>query len=279
MKYMTASDFRRTLIDHLGNRARREGVSVNRLQKQVAFERFLARLFHGGKERWVLKGGYALELRLSGIARATRDLDLNVPPPLTQDLIEELQEAASLNLGDYFEFIVAVPAKRAELVGPPLGGYRLGVETYLAGRLFDRFPLDVGQGDQVVREPDVVRGQVDLTFAGLSIPSFPVYPLEDHFAEKLHAFTTPREIPTRVKDLVDMLLLMDLGLRPSELLLRSLQGTFERYGRHALPAKLPEPPSAWRDVFAQLCNEVGMRDADLTKTYSRLQAFVDEVVI
>jgi len=80
VKYQTAAAFRRAITDHLNNRANREGVSVNRLQKQLAFERFLARLFNGGEDRLVLKGGYALELRLPGHARATRDLDLNVPP-------------------------------------------------------------------------------------------------------------------------------------------------------------------------------------------------------
>jgi len=38
---------------------------------QLTFERFLARLFRGDGQRWVLKGGYALELRLSGTVRAT----------------------------------------------------------------------------------------------------------------------------------------------------------------------------------------------------------------
>ncbi len=47
MRYETAAAFRRALTDHLINRARREGGPVNRLQKQVTFERFLARLFRG----------------------------------------------------------------------------------------------------------------------------------------------------------------------------------------------------------------------------------------
>jgi hypothetical protein len=70
MRYETAAAFRRALTDHVNNRARHEGISVNRLQKQLAFERFLARLFYSGGERWVLKGGYALELRLPGHSRA-----------------------------------------------------------------------------------------------------------------------------------------------------------------------------------------------------------------
>jgi hypothetical protein len=131
---------------------------------------------------------------------------------VADDLLEDLQRAAELDLGDYFEFTVSPPTSRGKLAGPPLGGYRFGVEARLDGRLFNHFPLDVGQGDITVREPDQVPGHVDLTFADLATPRFPIYPLEDHFAEKLHAYTTPRENPSRVKDLVDMLLLIELGL-------------------------------------------------------------------
>jgi hypothetical protein len=34
-------------------------------------------------------------------------------------------------------------------------------------------------------------------------------PLEDHFAEKLQAYTTPRDNPSRVKDLVDRVLMIE----------------------------------------------------------------------
>ena len=33
-----------------------------------------------------------------------------------------------------------------------------------------------------------------MTFAGITTPTFPVYPVEDHFAEKLHAVKTPAEM-------------------------------------------------------------------------------------
>lgn len=278
MRYKTAAAFRRALTDHLNTRARQEGVSVNRLQKQLAFERFLARLFHSGGERWVLKGGYALELRLSGHARATRDLDLNVPPPVMADLLDELQRAAELALGDYFEFNVSAPTSRGELAGPPLGGYRFRVEVRLDGRRFEGFPLDVGQGDEMVREPDHLPGQVDLAFAGLTTPEFPVYPLEDHFAEKLHAYTTPRENPSWVKDLVDMLLLIELGLAPTPLLQQSINATFERYARHTLPEVLPEPPPEWQEPFSQLAAEVDLPVSSLKDAYTSLEAFFRSTV-
>jgi len=277
VKYGTAAAFRRALTDRLNDRARRTGVAPNRLRKQVVFERFLARLFHQGDANWVLKGGYALELRFPGQARATRDLDLNIPlPPLT-DLLDTLQRAATKDLGDYFEFILTAPTARGELVGPPLGGYRFHVEARLDGRAFDRFPLDVGQGDVTVREPDLVPGQSDVTFAGLETPVLPVYPLEDHFAEKLHAYTTPRENPSRVKDLVDLLLLIELGVRPSALLRQSIDDTFERYSRHLLPNKLPVPPASWRHPFVALAAEAGLTTHGIEGAYDRLDDFLSRV--
>lgn len=272
MKYATAGAFRRAILDHLKNQAQREGAPLSRLQKQLVFERFLARLFHNGDERWILKGGYALELRIPGHARTTRDLDLNVPPPLMTDLLQQLQHAATLDLGDYFEFIILAGA--TELAGPPLGGYHLRVEARIDGRRFDRFPLDVGQGDETVRSPDRVPAQINLEFAGLSTPEFNIYPLEDHFAEKLHAYTTPRKNPSRVKDLVDMLLLIELGLQPTRLLHQSIKATFTRYARHDLPEVLPEPPPQWQTPFANLASEVNLPVSDPLEAYRQLQEFL-----
>jgi hypothetical protein len=88
----------------------------------MAFERFLARLFQTGDERWVLKGGYALELRLGGKARATVDIDLNVPPPPEDDLLEVLR-IADHDLGDFFRF--AITPSPQPLKGLLLSGSRI----------------------------------------------------------------------------------------------------------------------------------------------------------
>ena len=76
MKFATAASFRTSLETRLLDRARREGKDVNRLRTQVAFERFLERVFRAQGD-WVLKGGYALEVRLHDRARSTLDLDLD----------------------------------------------------------------------------------------------------------------------------------------------------------------------------------------------------------
>jgi hypothetical protein len=57
---------------------------------------------------------------------------------------------------------------------------------------------------------EVIEGRDWLGFAGIVRPSLYMIPREQQFAEKLHAYTLPRKSAanTRVKDLVDMVLLI-----------------------------------------------------------------------
>jgi hypothetical protein len=81
--YATSTAFRRALEDRLIRMASNENVDVQRLRREVAFDRFLTRLFLKDAAPWMLKGGYAMELRIKG-ARATRDIDLAVRNTLNE---------------------------------------------------------------------------------------------------------------------------------------------------------------------------------------------------
>ena len=64
--YATAGALRAALETRLLERSRRDDVDLQRLRRQVAFDRLLARMFDpadAARHGWVLKGGYALELR------------------------------------------------------------------------------------------------------------------------------------------------------------------------------------------------------------------------
>lgn len=76
MKYASAPAFRDALEQRLRTQTRESGVSLMRLRKRVAFERFLARLVVAAPDRWVLKGAFALDVRLGLRTRATKDIDL-----------------------------------------------------------------------------------------------------------------------------------------------------------------------------------------------------------
>ena len=274
MRYETPQAIERALSDRLKRLSEEEGVDLDRLRKRVAFERFLARLFSRERARWVLKGGYALELRLGGRARATRDVDLDMPPPPAEDLLDELQEAAERDLGDYFVFRVGVPKP---MRGAPMGSLRFSVEARLAGKPYTGFALDVEQGDEPLGEAEWKEGQADLDFAGIERARMAVYPLADHFAEKLHAYTRPRERRTRVKDLLDLsVILEELAdeLPPPEEMRRTLEATFDRYGTHALPDPLPAPPEHWAEPFEADATSLGLRTTDIGRAHDAIEEYL-----
>jgi hypothetical protein len=85
-----------------------------------------------------------------------------------------------------------------------------------------------------------------------------LYPLAQQIAEKVHAYTFPWEERdnTRVKDLVDLVLLVESeGLEP-ERVRRALVATFETRRTHPLPSELPTPPKDWKEPYAALAEEL-----------------------
>lgn len=268
--YETPRAFRDALEARLRQAAQERGWDLQRLQRHVAFDRLLARLFVGDDPPWLLKGGYALELRLTDQGRSTLDLDLSVPNPERLQLRrargkglnparavhERLQQAASGDLNDGFEFLVGQP--KPERTAAPGGGVRCSVEARLAGRTFVRFHLDVGIGDPVLGQPDWVKGSGLLSFAGISPARIALYPLDQQFAEKVHAYTFPWQDRdnTRVKDLVDLVLLLEAGQLKPERVKEALRATFGARGSHSLPAQLPAPPMEWTEPYAALAEEL-----------------------
>jgi hypothetical protein len=109
--YATAMAFRRALEDRLKQIAKAEKFEFQRLMREVAFDRLLARLFAREDAPWLLKGGYAMELRLKD-ARATKDLDLALRQTLgssgggklDQAILAALRAAATAELNDFFTF-------------------------------------------------------------------------------------------------------------------------------------------------------------------------------
>jgi len=79
-KYSTAKAFRVALEARLKQIANSEHIDLQRLRRLVAFDRLLARIFQSEETRWVLKGGYAMELRMKK-ARTTKDIDLVIEDP------------------------------------------------------------------------------------------------------------------------------------------------------------------------------------------------------
>src|SRR5690349_15600353 len=100
-------------------------------------------------------------------------------------------------------------------------------------RTFARFHLDAGIGDVVMGPLDTTSCRDWLGFAGVEAGSVRMIPREQQFAEKLHAYTLPRNTAnTRVKDLVDLALLINSGGLNKRRILAAIGLTFDRRGTH-----------------------------------------------
>jgi hypothetical protein len=217
-------------------------------------------------------------------ARSTKDLDLTVrsridgAPAVSSPstLRERLQLAASLQLPDFFTFIVG--EAMAELNQAPEGGARFPVDARLDGRTFVRFHVDLGVGDDVLEPIERVIGEDWLGFAGIPAVSVPALSAEQHWAEKLHAYTRPREGATnsRVRDLVDLVLIIGRQHVSSHRIRVAVDATFARRATHPVPAAVPLPPSDWAKPFATLAAECGM-DYTVETAHARVEAFWREL--
>ncbi len=275
-QYSSGPALRTAIEERLKRISREEAVDLQRLRRQVAFDRFLARLFRHGDEDWVLKGGYAMELRFH-TARATKDLDFTVraQPDGQQDtILRYLQDAGAVEAGDFFAFQVSEATM--DLDGAPYGGARYPVEVIMAGRTFVKFHLDVGVGDVIVDPVEVAQTRDWLGFAGIDAPRVPMIQREQQFAEKIHAYTLPRPTApnSRVRDLVDLVLLIRSGTLDPTRVVECVRRTFTRRGTHPVPPTLEAPPESWTAPFAALAEECSL-EISVSEAFSDVARYID----
>jgi hypothetical protein len=252
-RYASAGAFRQALEQRLKSISQQDGTDFQRLCRQVAFDRLLARVIRLPTRDWVLKGGYAMELRFV-TARSTRDLDFTLRTGDTDSALEHLQRAGALEIEDFFSFRVG--EAMMDLDAAPYGGARYPVESRLDGRTFVKFHVDVGIGDVILEPVEMMVTREWLDFAEISSPSIPLISREQQFAEKIHAYTVPRANPnSRVRDLVDLYLLITKGSLEAARCKESLHRTFERRGTHEIPRDLVPPPADWARPFQVLAEE------------------------
>jgi hypothetical protein len=128
-----------------------------------------------------------------------------------------------------------------------------------------------------VGEAEWKEGQADLTFAGIERARLPVYPLADHFAEKLHAYTRPGERRTRVKDLLDLTVILEEladDLTSAEIMRHTIEATFDRYSTHELPRPLPPAPADWAESFGTAAQELGLSVTRVDRAHTILEEYL-----
>jgi hypothetical protein len=277
--YSSPEAFKQALEQRLRASAT-SGATFARRRQLLVFDRFLARIVAVLGDAAILKGGLVLELRIER-ARTTKDVDLRMLGP-SDDILAKLQEAARRDLGDLMTYEVGPDDDHPEIQndGMQYDGLRFRAECRLAGKVYGQpFGVDVGFGDPIFGEPDVVVAEDVLAFAGITPPTIRIYPIETHIAEKLHAYTMPRARPnSRVKDLPDIALLATAQAVDAKRLRAALEQTFTFRKTHALPAALPDPMPAWSTPYAAMARDDQLTWSTLDAVTQAAKAFLDPLL-
>ena len=277
MRYRSAAALREALDQRLRNKSQESGISVERLRRQAMYERIVVRLDLAEPDTWVVKGGLALDVRLGGRARASMDLDLG----LREDAIEgdrlrdRLIEALETDPDDdCFTFIVGTTQ---QLQADPKGRatWRYSVQSTLAGRQFDSLKVDVAPRVEELEPTERVRLRNALVFAGVKSRTVELIDINRHAAEKLHALTrTYGNRPnTRVRDLVDLVLLLENDYLDDDGCRAAIRTTFEQRGTHELPSDLGGPPPAWTNNYASLVADLDVEADSLPDAFNLIRSW------
>ena len=173
------------------------------------------------------------------------------------------------------DFIVSPPVRL--LTNATYGGSRFSVDAKMAGRLFTKFSIDVSIGDGWIENQDNLESRDWLAFAGIPPLGFPATTIEQQLAEKIHSYTLPRQKPnSRVKDLVDIVLLTRNFKINKERMADSLKRTFKLRKTHSIPTELSPPPATWGKTFSELADESELK-LDLAEAFTYLKEFYESI--
>lgn len=200
--YGSPAAFRRALTDKLKSIAAESRWDLPQLQRQIAYDRLLERLYHVD-DQWIVKGATALLARELGV-RGTIDVDI-YRAEATETAEVQLRQAADRDIGDWFRFEVG-PSRA---VADGATGRRLPVKAYVGTTVWVGFHVDlVGTDVRMTGQPEEVPSLVRIEMPDVQQHGYRAYPLVDHIADKIAAtfdrYGETRASSTRYKDLVDL---------------------------------------------------------------------------
>lgn len=223
-RYSTPAAFRRALTDMLKESARTSPWSVQQLQRQVAYDRLLERLYLVD-DGWIVKGATALlarDLAMRG------SLDVDIYRAVAQEIAEvDVRAAAALDIRDWFRFEIG-PAY-------PIGNKsaRMPANAIIGATTLVAFHIDLlGTDIRMTGQPDDVPPVARAIIPEVEQRGYRAYPLADHVADKVAAtyerYGKLRIPSTRYRDLVDLVAIVGGATIEAEAQLIALDSEFDR---------------------------------------------------
>jgi len=219
------------------NVAKAQGVDFNQVLIRFALERILYRMSQSAHaDRFLLKGALLFTLWYDMPHRATRDADLlGFGPSDLESIAQTFRDIAGVEVDDGITFdpaSVTVEEIRKD------AGYA-GTRVFIAGEIAKarcKTQIDIGFGDAVT--PGPIDAIYPVLIDDLPAPRLRTYPVYTVIAEKLHAVALLGMTNSRLKDYLDLSVLLDRETLDAETLAGAIAATFVRRGM-AVPTSLP----------------------------------------
>lgn len=280
--YADPRALRSAIADRLRPLAKDRGIPLANLQRQLAYDRLLCRVFASDPERWVLKGATAMLARIGPGARHTRDVDLLHREGGLQEAELALRRAARLDLHDFFTFTLAA----GQLLTQAGQALRVPVEADLGVKRFATFHVDLVAALTMTGAPASFARIVPVEIPGLSSAGYLVYPLADHLADKVcalhetHQRASGQQDPsTRYRDLADLAVFAHSVTVDAAELIAALDSEAARR-RLALPQTVTIPADAnWRRGYARIARDAPLlQERDLGPALETVRRLIDPIL-
>jgi lambda repressor-like predicted transcriptional regulator len=264
-RYATPAAFRAALSDRLRNSADSSMWTIQQLQRQVAYDRLLERLYFVD-DGWIVKGATALLARDLGVRGS---LDVDVYRADAQEIAEaDLRRAAEIDLDDWFVFNVGVAT--------PIGnnGLRFPVVANIGQTTWAEFHVDLSGSDlRITGHPDDVPPIARGIIPSVEQSGYRAYPLADHVADKVAATYERHGVSdnpsTRYRDLIDLVSIATRASIDSNALSNAIRSEFERRSL-VLPDTFDVPDrELWERGYA----------AEVNRSFLEIALTLDEALV
>ena len=225
--------------------AKSQGADFNQVLVRFALERILYRLSQSAyADHFLLKGALLFTLWYDMPHRTTRDADLlGFGPSDLESIAQTFRDIAGVEVEDGIIFdpaSVSVEEIRKD------AGYA-GARVLITGEIAKarcKTQIDIGFGDAVT--PGPVHAVFPVLIDDLPAPRLRTYPVHTVVSEKLHAIALLGMTNSRLKDYLDLWVLLDREALNAHTLARAIAATFVRRGMSVLTAL----PIGLTDEFA-----------------------------
>lgn len=217
--------------------AKSQGADFNQVLVRFALERILYRLSQSAHaDHFLLKGALLFTIWYDMPHRPTRDADLlGFGPSDLESIAQTFRDIAGIEVEDGIVFDPATVSVEDIRKDAAYVGVRVSITGEIA-KARCKTQIDIGFGDVVTPAP--IDAVYPVLIKDLPAPHLRTYPVYTVIAEKLHAIALLGMTNSRLKDYLDIWILLDRETLDTYILAKAIAATFVRRGM-SVPAVLP----------------------------------------